>query len=284
MSGSGDVFGSNQSSSTSASDTSRKDDPNRFTFKKYFNSLAHKDSVGVGWTWAMSLVMPGTGQIYNGDYKKLPIFYGGIAGGVGLGAYFNYRYNMYDLNADKIACIAGYATAGAFYLASVLDGVICYRTDKKIHAGKASIYSAMLPGLGQIYLGDWWRVPIYYAGLAVSGYCWYYFGLEFQRFRSMYIEAIDPNGNYTGSYSVDNLKYYRDEYRRYRNYSIIATFAIYVLQIVDANVFATLSDFDISDDLTLNLTPAVITPIQPYNGCSYASTSPAYGLSLNLTF
>jgi len=285
--GSGGLFGSSDmtSSSTTSNDTtSRKDDPNRFTLKKYARSLAHKDSVGVGWTWTMSLILPGTAQIYNSQYQKLPLFYGGMVAGAGIGAYFNYRYNMYGLNSSKAACIAGYATAGAFYLASVLDGVINYKTDKTIHAGKASIYSAMLPGLGQMYLGDWWRVPIYYAGLAVSGYCWYYFNLQFNRFRSMYLEAIDPNGNYTGSISVDNLKYYRDEYRRYRNYSIIATFAIYILQIVDANVFATLSNFDISDDLTVSLSPAVINPIQPHNGLSYANSNTAYGLSLNFTF
>lgn len=287
--GGGGMFGSSQmsgqTSGQSSADGVSKKDTNSFTMKRYFKSLAHKDSVGIGWTWAMSLILPGTAQIYNSQYNKLPIFYGGMAGCAGAGVYFNYRYNMYGQNSDKVAFIAGYAAAGAFYLASVLDGVINYPTNKPIHSGKASIYSAMLPGLGQIYLGDWWRVPIYYAGLAVSGYCWYYYNLQFQRFRSMYIEAIDPNGNYTGSLSVDNLKYYRDENRRYRNYSIIATFAIYILQIVDANVFATLRDFDVSDDLTFNITPAVITPIQPYNGASYASAnSSAYGLSLNLTF
>ncbi|MBQ0006773.1 MAG: hypothetical protein KBS57_05160 [Alistipes sp.] len=286
MGNGGGMFGTSQpDGSSSPNDTvSRKPDPNQFTMKKYFSSLAHKDSVGVGWTWAFSMILPGTAQIYNGDYKKLPIFYGGMAAGIGVGAYFNYRHNMYNENSDKIASVAGFATAGAFYLASVLDGVISYKTTRKIHPGKASIYSALLPGAGQAYLGDWWRIPIYYAGLAVAGYCWYYNDLQFNRFRAMYLEAIDPNGNYTGSYSTDNLKFYRDQARRLRNYSIIATFAIYILQIIDANVFATLSDFDINDDLTMNLSPAVITPIQPYNGASYATASPAYGLSLNLSF
>jgi len=160
-----------------------------------------------------------------------------------------------------------------------------YKTNKTIHAGKAAIYSAMLPGAGLVYMGDWWRVPIYYLGFAISGYCWYYFDLQFQRFRSMYLEAIDPNGSYSGSMSAENLKYYRDEYRRYRNYSIIATFAIYILQIVDASVFATLSNFEISDDLTFNVAPAVITPVQPLNGFNYAnSMAPAYGVSMNFTF
>lgn len=285
MGGSNSIFG--DSGSTQQTDQEGKSvppDTNRFTFKKYFRSLKHKDSVAVGWTWAMSMVMPGTAQIYNGDYKKLPIFYGGMAAGLGTGIYFNYRYNKWGENSDQVAAIAGFATAGAFYLASVLDGVICYPTDRRIHPGKATIYSAILPGAGQVYIGQWWTVPIIYAGLAGGGFLWYYFGLQYERYHDRYYHKLDYPQSYPGQ-SVETLKMYKDRYRRYRNYAIIGTALWYVLQMIHADVFATLSDFDINEDITFNINPAIITPIQPYNDYHYAAAGgTAYGLSLNLTF
>jgi len=286
--GSNSIFG--DSGSTQQADGDGKTvlpDTNRFTFRKYFRALTHKgDSVSVGWTWAMSMILPGTAQIYNGDYKKLPIFYGGMAAGLGSGIYFNYRYNKWGENADHVAAVASFATAGAFYLASALDGVICYPTDRAVHPGKATVYSAMLPGAGQVYLGQWWTVPIIYAGLAGGGFLWYFFDLQYVRFHDMYYHKLDYPDAYPGQ-SLETLKMFKERYRRYRNYAIIGTAVWYVLQIIHADVFATLNDFDINDDITFNIAPAVIDPVAPYNNFHYAGTGAggtAYGLSLNLTF
>jgi len=276
--------GSSQQSRTGEDGKTVLPDTNRFTFKKYFRSLSHKDSVNVGWTWAMSLVLPGTAQIYNGDYKKLPVFYGGMAAGLGSGIYFNCRYNKWGETSDHVVAIAGFATAGAFYLASVLDGVICYPTGRAIHPGKATIYSAMLPGAGQAYIGQWWTVPIIYAGLATGGFLWYFFDSKYQMYHDKYYRKLDfPQME--PDYTLATLKMYKDRYRRFRNYAIIGTALWYVLQIVHADVFATLDNFDINEDITFNISPTVITPIQPYNELNYSRIDgAAYGLSLNFTF
>ena len=56
-----------------------------YTLKRYFNSLAHRDSMAIGWSFGGSVILPGTAQIYNSQYWKLPIFYGGICGLIGGG-------------------------------------------------------------------------------------------------------------------------------------------------------------------------------------------------------
>jgi hypothetical protein len=71
-----------------------------------------------------------------------------------------------------------------------------------------------------------------------------------------------------------------------RDYSILATVAVYLLQVIDANVFATMADFEISDDLSVDLAPAIITPIGTPDlkqNLTYGNQN-SFGLQLNLTF
>lgn len=287
--GGGNLFGNagaggNNSSQDEVNDTTIN--RNRFTIKKYFNALAHKeDTLTIGWMWGGSAILPGTAQIYNKDYWKLAVFYPGIVGLAAGGCYYNVQYNKFGNKSDQTARTLFFIGAGIFYWASMADGITSYKTHKTPHPGKAALYSAIFPGLGQIYNGDYWKLPIYYGAGATAGYLWYYYGLQYTRFRDLYNQATTPDGGYTGNISTENLKYYRNQYRRYRDYSILGTVAVYVLQIIDANVFASMNDFDVSDDLTFNLTPAIITPITNYNNYTYTSSMPnAFGLSLNFTF
>ena len=76
--------------------------------------------------------------------------------------------------------------------------------------------------------------------------------------------------------TAENALIYRDLYRRYRDYSILATALFYVIQVVDANVFAYMQDFEVDDDITLRLEPTVISP-------EFAA-APGVGLGLTLRF
>jgi hypothetical protein len=71
-------------------------------------------------------------------------------------------------------------------------------------------------------------------------------------------------------------KHYRDIYRRYRDYSILATALFYLIQVIDANVFAYMTDFEVSDDLSLHMEPSM-------QSVQYAS-QPAVGMTIGLRF
>ncbi|MBO5919159.1 MAG: hypothetical protein J6Q34_01545 [Bacteroidales bacterium] len=244
-----------------------------FNARRYFKALAHKDSMKVNQMAIGSMILPGTAQIYNEQYWKLPIVYGAIGGCIG-GA-------IATDNKDA----RGYLIAGAVasYWGSVLDGVISYKSDLKPHPGRAAMLSAVVPGLGQAYNGDYWKIPIFYTGLGICAYALTFNQEQYKRYKNMYIELNE--GTYTGNLTADNITWYRDQHRRLRDYSIIATVLVYALNIIDANVFAHFNTFDISDDLTLNVEPALINPVSgSWN--SYASNQmpQSFGLQMNIRF
>ena len=98
----------------------------------------------------------------------------------------------------------------------------------------------------------------------------------------LFRSVLDPE-NYTGHLTPDNIKWYRDQHRRLRDYSILATALIYVLNIVDANVFAHFSNFDISDDISLKVEPATIEPIVTKPAMNNYMTQ-SFGFKMNLNF
>lgn len=130
---------------------------------------------------------------------------------------------------------------------------------------KATLLSATLPGMGQIYIGRYWMVPIIYAGFATVGYLIYFNNNNYIDFRQAYLAAIDGNPNTNPDerfirFRTDNLKQGMEFYRRNLELSIIGAVAVYVFNILDATVYAHLLDFDVGEDLTLNIQPSVIQP------------------------
>ncbi|MBQ1929406.1 MAG: hypothetical protein II344_02050 [Bacteroidales bacterium] len=242
-----------------------------FTIKRYFKALAHTDSMKIGHMAAGAVILPGTAQIYNKHYWKLPIVYGGIGGCIA-GAAVTDNKNL------KTGLIVG---AAAFYWGSIFDGVVSYKSTTKPLPARATLYSILLPGLGQAYNGDYWKIPIFYAGLTVSGYCWGFNQQQYNRYRKMYKEWGE--GTYNGPLTPDNIKYYRDQYRRFRDYSILATALVYLLNVIDANVFAHFNNFDVSDDITFNVEPAIIENISP-TATSQNGVNQYFGMSMNLKF
>mgnify|MGYP007070183718 CR=1 FL=1 len=247
-----------------------------FSFKDFFGGVSHKHPIKIGTMFAGSMILPGTGQIYNRDYWKLPLVYGGIGAGVGMGLKYRSEGN------DRMSTLC-FAAAGLTYWGMLLDETISFREEpvRIPHPGKATIYSLMFPGLGQAYLGDWWRIPIYWGGMLGSAHFFFLNRRNYQRFRNIYQELTNTEIEYNGppGLTAETALYYRNLYRRYRDYSVLSFAAFYLLQVIDANVFSYMHDFDMSDDISLSLEPAVI-PVET----SLASASPAFGMRFGLYF
>ena len=125
---------------------------------------------------------------------------------------------------------------------------------------RATLYSAVLPGAGQIYNHKYWKAPIVWAGL---GTCLYFVqrnGKEYRRYKDAYIAVTDGDpttiDEFEGRHSAAQLLDVTDTYRKWRDMSYIATGLVYILNIVDASVDANFVRFDVGRDLTVGLQPA----------------------------
>ena len=248
--------------STAVADTADK----LFSFKEWGRGLAHKQTIEIGTMFMGSVFAPGTAQIYNKDYWKLPIINGGIGTLAGTGGYYLHRYNKSGNPSDKTTGTWLLAGAGLVYWGSLMDGVISYESDIDPLPGRATMYSALLPGLGQIYNGELFKVPIYWGGLLVSSHLLVKYNTNYKRFKRIHNEATSTDPEISGNVPIngETAKWYRDVYRRYRDYSIVATVLVYALQVLDANVFAYMHDFEVTDDISMNIEPALISPYNEY--------------------
>ena len=113
------------------------------------------------------------------------------------------------------------------------------------------------------------------------------------RYKKIYNDATMEDSTYDGPVAASTAKYYRDVFRRYRDYSVVALLGFYVLQIIEANVVAYMHNFELSDDLALSVSPAVISPDNAYASLNYPGSSArmrpftgenAFGISVGLRF
>lgn len=163
----------------------------------------------------------------------------------------------------------------------ILSGVV---KDTSHSPRKAALFSTLLPGAGQVYnhlampkgkKKAFWKVPIIYAGLGVTGYFAIQNHIEQKRLKNEYTYRIDnemPNPDNPDLFQYDNqgiLTLFQGA-ERSRDLMIFAFIAVYALNILDAHVSAHFVEFDVSQDLTLNIRPS----LQQLN-------SPGLALTLN---
>jgi hypothetical protein len=124
---------------------------------------------------------------------------------------------------------------------------------------RAAFYSALIPGLGQVYNKQYWKLGIVGAGLGAAGYFIYTNNAQYKKFREAYIMRIDNNPNtvdeYVNLYQTNDLNTLQNTYRQYLEYSVVFTTVGYALNILDAYVAANLRTFDINDDISLHTKP-----------------------------
>lgn len=125
---------------------------------------------------------------------------------------------------------------------------------------KAVFYSIILPGLGQVYNKKYWKLPIIYGAGGAFAYFVAFNQLKYEKFRDAYVNGSPDvpaliDGIY---YDYEILPRGRDFYRRYRDLSVLGVGVIYFLNIVDAMVDAHFFYYDVSDDLSMKIEPAII--------------------------
>ena len=272
------------------------------------------DSMSLSKVSWLSAVMPGFGQIYNKQYWKLPILYTTVGASLGMFFHENNKYKPLKRQFNALTDQGLYRTeemnriqsemirhntlrelylgaAIASYIYFIGDAAVKYSTNDVSSVKRATTLALICPGAGQVYNKSYWRLPIVLGGFATTIYCIDWNNRGYDRFKKAYRLKADydkdpslyPNGSpdeFNGRYSSTFLKNLRDSYRRNRDLCIILTAGLYVLQAVDAHVDAHLRDFDISDDLSLNIMPTVDCAYSPATG----RTVPAFGMSIGVNF
>jgi hypothetical protein len=125
---------------------------------------------------------------------------------------------------------------------------------------RAGLFSALLPGLGQVYNRQYWKVPIVAAGVGVAGYFYLDNLKQYQTFRKAYIGRINnpnPTDKWVGLLNEDQLKQYQDDYKKYLDMTVLFSTIGYALQVMDAITSAHLKNFDISRDISMRVMPVV---------------------------
>ena len=138
-------------------------------------------------------------------------------------------------------------------LLSLRDSV---KPEKKHSPKLATIYSAVIPGLGQAYNRKYWKIPIIYAALGISGY-YIKYNRDSLRDRQEALNLLSDNDTNTQpslryqNLPIEVIKAQRNLYRTNRDYSIIAFAGFYLLNIVDAAVDAHFYKFNIDKPLSM---------------------------------
>jgi len=166
---------------------------------------------------------------------------------------------------------------------------------------KATMMAAAFPGLGQVYNRKYWKIPLVYAGFGALGYSIIRNSQNFDGYMEAYQDLTDDvpetvsYEKYTSSfdageidpalgadnYNAQTHSWVKDQmlnaisfYRRYRDLSYIGVGIWYIVSILDANVDAIMSDYDIGPELQLSIEPVQLNTV-------YGTTM---GLGVKVTF
>jgi len=192
---------------------------------------------------------------------------------------------LLKLSLISISLFVGLVSSGQKIRSSTYeDSLPAAKVDSLIKAQhsprKAAIRSAIIPGWGQIYNKKYWKVPIVWGALGVTGYIFFnnlytYKDLKFS-YAAKYEASVPPydSTNYKlikpqyMPIDQEALRAGRNQYRQYIDYAAVFFIVFWGLNIVDAAVDAHLKAFDISPDLSLKIKPTY-NPLVKTGGVSF---------------
>jgi hypothetical protein len=121
---------------------------------------------------------------------------------------------------------------------------------------KALLFSAILPGAGQVYNRKYWKVPLVYGGIIGLASVVDFYSKQHIRFNNQLFDFINTGTLPTGI-TETQLRNIIEQARRQRDYFMIFTGLFYILQLVDAHVDAHLKEFDVNPRLKVSIEPAM---------------------------
>lgn len=154
---------------------------------------------------------------------------------------------------------------------------------------KATFYSAILPGLGQVYNKQYWKVPIIYAGFGGLIYYANYNNYVYNKYKDAYdiklrIEngelGLEDEDKYPNNPSTQ-IRGWKDSWHRYRDLTYIGIGLLYVIQIIDADVDAHLFNYEVTEDLSMRFDPIIL---ENKTFSTSTSSSSTIGLRCSITF
>lgn len=161
---------------------------------------------------------------------------------------------------------------------------------------RAMWLALVIPGAGQIYNRKYWKLPIIYGGFVGCAYAMRWNNMMYRDYSQAYLDIMDDDpttesynqflhlGNKITAENMDRwkeiFKKRKDRYRRWRDMSFFCMLGVYALSVIDAYVDASLSEFDISPDLSMRVSPAVINSKADLTGSKHTSV----GISCCLNF
>ncbi|KRD63032.1 hypothetical protein ASE40_04400 [Flavobacterium sp. Root935] len=159
----------------------------------------------------------------------------------------------------------------------VLNDTLRSETIDPLRPAKAAFYSAILPGLGQVYNKKYWKVPLVYGAIGTSAYLYIDNQKKYNIYRDEYksrLEGNTSNSDYLAGLSESQLISAQKQFQRNRDLSALFIVGFYVLNIIDANIDAALSQFNVSEKLAFK--PSVINNDITLNN--------NFGFALNYSF
>ena len=161
--------------------------------------------------------------------------------------------------------------------------------------GKATWAGIVFPGGGQIYNHKYWKLPIVYGGFLGCAYALNWNNQMYSDYSQAYLDIMDDDPG-TASYedflppryNVEANRDYlervfknrKDNYRRQRDLSIFCFIGVYLISVIDAYVDAELSNFDISEDLSVQVRPSIID----HQRHATPRNTQSYGLQCSFSF
>lgn len=147
----------------------------------------------------------------------------------------------------------------------------------KEHSANKALLLSLLPGAGQIYNGQAWKVPVIYGAFAGMGYFIHYYYSRATMFKDEYLYRINHNdtpdlADYA-SYPTSNIYSLYNSYDRNFQLMVIITVGIYALNLIDAYVFGHLYDFQIDDNISMGFSPGLVPTsmgLQPTLGVTFS--------------